>query len=83
MEYALNEGHNKITFVGYSIWVWDASKMNRPKFLSIPDLNEKDSKNKAFIIGQSYDKGFAEKYQNYYENLGLIYLNIKIFWTRA
>ena len=51
LEYDLKEGHKIIAFVDYSNWVLDSSKMNRAKFLSIPDLDEKDSKNKAFIIG--------------------------------
>jgi hypothetical protein len=79
LEYDLNEGEKKIAFVGISNWVLDASKMNHVMFLSIPDLDEKDSKDTAFMIGQSYDKGLADIYQNYYENLGLTYFKYKHF----
>ena len=79
LEYDLNEGVKKIAFVGISNWVLDASKMNRGMFLSIPDLDEEDSKKTAFTIGESYDQQLAKQYQNYYENLGTAYFKYKRF----
>ena len=51
LEYDLNEGDNKVAFVGISNWTLDASKMNRGIFLSIPEPTEKDTKETALTIG--------------------------------
>ena len=55
LDEALEEGKNKLAFVGISNWTLDASKMNRGMHLSIPEPNVDDIKNVAFTIGKSYD----------------------------
>jgi len=77
LEYDLNEGDKKIAFVGISNWVLDASKMNRGMFLSIPEPEEEDTKETAFIIGKSYDTHLGELHQDLYQNLGLTYFRYK------
>jgi len=77
LEYDLNEGDKKIAFVGISNWVLDASKMNRGMFLSIPEPEEDDTKETAFIIGKSYDEYLGELYKNLYQNLGITYFRYK------
>ena len=77
LEYDLNEGDNKVAFVGISNWRLDASKMNRGIFISIPEPDEEDTKTTAFNIGQSYDEILAEKYKDFFENLGIIYYKYK------
>ena len=77
LEYDLNEGDNKVAFVGISNWRLDASKMNRGIFISIPEPDEEDTKTTAFNIGQSYDEILAEKYKDFFENLGKIYYEYK------
>jgi hypothetical protein len=79
LEYDLNEGDKKIAFVGISNWVLDASKMNRGMFLSIPEPEEDDTKETAFIIGKSYDDQLGELYKNLYQNLGITYFRYKKF----
>ena len=56
LEYDLNEGRNKIAFVGISNWKLDASKMNRGIYLSIPEPDEKDLKSTSITIAESYNK---------------------------
>ena len=77
LEYDLNEGDKKIAFVGISNWVLDASKMNRGMFLSIPEPEEEDTKETAFIIGKSYDAHLGELYKDLYQNLGITYFRYK------
>ena len=77
LEYDLNEGDNKIAFVGISNWSLDASKMNRGMFLSIPEPTENDTKQTALTIGQSYDNHLAEVYNKFYEYFGEIYFTYK------
>ena len=77
LEYDLNEGDKKVAFVGISNWRLDASKMNRGIFISIPEPDQEDTKATAFNIGQSYDEILAEKYKDFFENLGIIYYKYK------
>ena len=77
LEYDLNEGDKKIAFVGLSNWVLDASKMNRGIFLYIPEPEEEDVEETAFIIGKSYDDHLGKLYKNLYQNLGLTYFRYK------
>ena len=77
LEYDLNEGDNKIAFVGISNWKLDASKMNRGIFISIPEPDEEDTKKTAFVICKSYNEILAEKNRKFFENLGKIYYNYK------
>ena len=79
LEYDLNEGDQKVAFVGISNWVLDASKMNRGMFLSIPDPSEDDNKETALTIGQSYDNHLATLYKDFYEDLGETYFSYKKF----
>ena len=70
---------DKVAFVGISNWKLDASKMNRGIFISIPDQSEEDAKNTALTIGKSYNEFLAEKYKRFFENLGEIYFNYKLY----
>ena len=77
LEYDLNEGKNKIAFVGISNWKLDASKMNRGIFISIPEPDEEDIKKTAFTIGKSFNDILAAKNKVYFEHLGKLYYDYK------
>ena len=77
LEYDLNEGEKKIAFVGISNRVLDASKMNLGISISIPEAEEDDTKETAYIIGKSYDDHLGELYKNLYQNLGIVYFRYK------
>ena len=77
LDEALDEGNNKIAFVGISNWTLDASKMNRGMHLSIPEPSKEDTKKTAFTIGESYDISLANQYKQFYEDLGLAYFKYK------
>ena len=79
LEYDENEGDNKIAFLGISNWALDAAKMNRGISISIPELTEEDNQETSLIIGKSYDENLAEKYSQFYKDLGSIYLKYKNF----
>ena len=81
LDEALEEGKNKLAFVGISNWTLDASKMNRGMHLSIPEPNVDDIKNVAFTIGKSYDNS-ATHYKEYFEDLGLAYYKYKIKYLK-
>ena len=77
LEYEQNKGDNQVAFVGISNWVLDAAKMNRGISIYIPEPDEQDNQETALIIGKSYDEGLAEKYKEFYENLGKSYFLYK------
>ena len=77
LEYDLNEGDNKVAFVGISNWILDASKMNRGIFISIPEADEEDTKKTAFTLAKSFNEILAKKNRLFFENLGSIYYNYK------
>ena len=77
LDEALDEGKNKIAFVGISNWKLDASKMNRGMQLSIPEPDKEDTKNTAFTIGKSYDETLAKTFKSFYEDLGVAYYRYK------
>ena len=77
LEYDLNEGKNKVAFVGISNWCLDASKMNRGLYLSIPQPDLEDLKSTAQIIAESYNYGLAQENKELFENLAKIYNKYK------
>ena len=77
LEYDQNEGNKKVAFVGISNWSLDAAKMNRGISISIPEPDEEDNKETAFTIGNSYDEVMADRYKNFFENLGICYFKYK------
>ena len=77
LENDLNEGDKKIAFVGISNWALDPSIMNRGMLLSIPEPEEDDIIETAYIIGKSYDVHLSELYQDLFQNLGIIYFKYK------
>ena len=77
LEYDLNEGDNKIAFVGISNWELDAAKMNRGIFISIPEPDEEDVINTSLTIAKSFNENLAEKHNVFFKNLGKIYYNYK------
>ena len=77
LEYDLNEERNKIAFVGISNWRLDASKMNRGIFISIPDPNQEDAMNTSFTIAKSFNELLAIKNEDFFKDLGKIYLKYK------
>ena len=77
LEYDLNEGRNKISFVGISNWKLDASKMNRGIYLSIPEADEEDLKKTAVTIAESYDKILTSKYKDLFIDLATTYYKYK------
>ena len=77
LDEALDEGKNKIAFVGISNWKLDASKMNRGMQLSIPEPDKEDIKTTAITIGKSYDKTLADQFKSFYEDLGYAYFKYK------
>ena len=79
LEYDLNEGDNKVAFVGISNWKLDASKMNRGIFISIPDPDELDVKKTSYDIAKSYHEILAIKNKEFFNNLGKVYYDYKQF----
>ena len=77
LEYDQNEGDKKVAFVGISNWSLDAAKMNRGISISIPEPDEEDNKETAFTIGNSYDEVMADRYKNFFENLGICYFKVR------
>ena len=77
LEYDQNEGEKKIAFIGISNWILDAAKMNRGISISIPEPDEKDIEETSLIIGKSFSEILANRYKNFFENLGKIYFNYK------
>ena len=77
LEYDQNEGEKKIAFIGISNWILDAAKMNRGISISIPEPDEKDIEETSLIIGKSFSEILANRYKNFFENLGEIYFNYK------
>ena len=77
LEYDQNEGDKKVAFVGISNWALDASKMNRGIFISIPEPDEEDMKDTAITIGKSYNEILADKFRNFFEELGKVYFEYK------
>ena len=73
LEYDLNEGRNKISFVGISNWKLDASKMNRGIYLSIPEPDEEDLKNTAVTIAESYNKSLTNLNEDIFKELAKTY----------
>jgi len=53
LEYDQNANDKQVAFVGISNWELDAAKMNRGISISIPEPDEEDNKETAFIIGNS------------------------------
>ncbi len=72
-ELEYDEHENKIAFISISNWVLDASKMNRGIFLSIPEPDEKDLKNTARTIVESYNVSLIINYKDLFENLAISY----------
>ena len=77
LEYDQNEGDKKIAFVGISNWVLDAAKMNRGISISIPEPDEEDNKETSLTIGKSYNEILANRYKDFFENLGKAYFEYK------
>ena len=77
LEYDQNANDKQVAFVGISNWELDAAKMNRGISISIPEPDEEDNKETAFIIGNSYDEKMALTYRSFFENLGKSYFNYK------
>ena len=77
LEYDENEGDKKVAFVGISNWILDASKMNRGISISIPEPNREDNIETSLTIGKSYNENLANKYNIFFQNLGLTYFNYK------
>ena len=73
LEYDLNDGRNKISFVGISNWKLDASKMNRGIYLSIPVPDEKDLIDTSKIIVESFDKSLTNKNEDIFVDLARTY----------
>ena len=83
LDEALEEGTNKIAFVGISNWKLDASKMNRGMHLSIPDPDKGDTIKTALTIGKSYDENLATKFSKFYEELGITYFRYKQYLNKT
>ena len=62
LEYDLNDGRNKVSFVGISNWNLDAAKMNRGVYLSIPEPDEEDLKTTSVTIAESYNKELTKNF---------------------
>ena len=77
LEYDLNEGSQKIAFVGISNWELDASKMNRGVYLSIPEPTIDDINETSKTIAESYDISISEKYDSFLINLSKTYFEYK------
>ena len=77
LEYDLNEGDNKVAFVGISNWELDAAKMNRGIFISIPEPDEEDTINTSLTIAKSFNENLAEKHNVFFKNLGKTYYNYR------
>ena len=77
LEYDLNEGKKKISFVGISNWRLDASKMNRGLYLSIPQPDLEDLKVTAKTIAESYSKDLAQNNEELFEALAVTYYKYK------
>ena len=77
LEYDLNNGRNKISFVGISNWKLDASKMNRGLYLSIPEADEEDLRKTSVTIAESYNKFLTSKNKDLFEDLATTYYNYK------
>ena len=73
LDEALEEGKNKIAFVGISNWKLDASKMNRGIQLSIPEPDEEDAKITSLNIAKSYNDTLAQIFKTFNEKLGETY----------
>ena len=73
LDEALEEGKNKIAFVGISNWKLDASKMNRGMQLSIQEPDEADAKDTALNIAKSYSESLATIFKTFNEKLGETY----------
>ena len=73
LEYDLNEGRNKVAFVGLSNWKLDASKMNRGIYQSIPEPDEEDLKKTSVTIAESYDKSLTNKNEDIFKDLAKTY----------
>ena len=77
LEFYFNEGDKRFAFVGILNRVLDASKMNCGMVLCIPEPEEDDIKETAFIIGKSYDNHLGYLYKDLYFNLGITYFRYK------
>ena len=77
LEYDLNEGRKKISFVGISNWRLDASKMNRGLYLSIPQPDLNDLKKTAQTIAESYNQELAVAHKDLFETLAVTYYEYK------
>ena len=77
LEYDQNKGDKQVAFIGISNWILDAAKMNRGISISIPEPDEDDNKETSLTIGKSYDEILANRYKNFFENLGKAYFEYK------
>ena len=78
LEYDLNEDDKKISFLGVSNWMLDASKMNRGITVTIPDPNENDIKKTSITIAKSYlDEELDNNIKLFFENLGMSFYEYK------
>ena len=73
LEYDLNEGRNKVAFVGISNSELDASKMNRGIYLSIPEPDEEDLKKTSVTIAESYNKSLTNNNEDIFKDLAKTY----------
>ena len=78
LEYDLNEGEKKISFLGVSNWSLDSAKMNRGMSINIPDPNESDIQKTSITIAESYlGVNLSENVKIFFENLGSSFYKYK------
>ena len=78
LEYDLNKDEKKVSFLGVSNWILDASKMNRGITITIPDPNENDIKKTSITIAKSYlGENLDDNIKKFFENLGSSYYEYK------
>ena len=77
LEYDLNDGRNKVSFVGISNWNLDAAKMNRGVYLSIPEPDEEDLKTTSVTIAESYNKELTKNNGRLFLDLAMTYYEYK------
>jgi len=75
LEYDDNE--LKIAFIGISNWPFDASKMNRGIYHSIPEPDEDDLTETGYSIAESYDPRLIQNYKSHMKFLSLTYFKYK------
>ena len=78
LEYDLNEDDKKVSFIGVSNWILDASKMNRGITITIPDPNEKDINTTSITIAKSYlGENLQQNLQSFFQKLSSCFYKYK------